>query len=280
MFNTKLKKDALIIHEKAETAYKASHEMMMGESEKLYQERETVIDLIKNIENFINSIANTPKEFNKKMGLVKEEIKQFRETEKFAKEALESEIRAGVGVAVAAGAGLGFAGVAPKIAMLIATTFGRASTGTAIRTLYGAAAKKAALAWLGRGALAAGGAGIAGGKALLALAGPIGWGLAGADGALMLFRMTNRNKKISHEAVENAKEMMREKESIDETSKQIEDLCKKTANLRKGLTNQMERVSELHGADYSSLGEEQQVLLGTVVNNSLSLASLLNTIIN
>lgn len=279
MFNIKLKKDALIIHEKAEIAYKASYEMMMRKSEKLYQERETVINLIKEIESFINSIANTPKEFDKKMGLVKEEIKQFQETEKFAKEALEGEIKAGVGVAVAAGAGLGFAGIAPKVAMWIATTFGRASTGVAIRTLHGVAAQKAALAFLGRGALAAGGAGIAGGKALLALAGPIGWGLAGADAALMLGKMAKKNKKVSHEAVENAKRVMREKESIDETSKQIEDLCKKTINLRESLANQMKEVSALHGADYSSLGEEQQILLGTVVNNSLSLASLLNTII-
>ena len=37
------------------------------------------------------------------------------------------------------------------------------------------------MAWLGGGALAAGGGGVAAGNALLALAGPIGWGIAGAD---------------------------------------------------------------------------------------------------
>ena len=279
MFNTKLKKDALLIHEKAATAYNDSREMMMGESEKLYQERGTVIGLVKKIEDFINSIANTPKEFDKKMGLIKEEVKQFKETEEFAKEALEGEIKAGVGIAAATGAGLGFASIAPTVAMQIATTFGRASTGTAIKALSGAAAQKAALAWLGGGALAAGGGGIAAGEALLALAGPIGWGLAGADAAFALVSMTKKNKKISDEAVENAKAMMREKERMDETGKRIEDLCKKTENLRKTLTSQMEEVSVLHGTEYSSLGEEQQILLGTLVNNSLSLASLLNTII-
>lgn len=170
MFNAKLKKDALLIHKKAATAYNTSHETMMGESEKLYQERGEVIDLVKNIEDFINSIAYTPKEFDKKMGLVKEEVKQFKETEKFAKEALEGEVKAGVGIAAAAGAGLAFANMAPTVAMQIATTFGRASTGRAINTLSGAVAKKAALAWLGGGALATGGGGIAAGEAFLALA--------------------------------------------------------------------------------------------------------------
>lgn len=63
--------------------------------------------------------------------------------------------------------------------MWVATTFGTASTGTAISALSGAAASNAAIAWLGGGALATGGGGMAAGQALLALAGPIGWGIAG-----------------------------------------------------------------------------------------------------
>ena len=58
--------------------------------------------------------------------------------------------------------------------MGIATTFGVASTGTAISALSGAAATNAALAWLGGGALAVGGGGMAAGNAFLALAGPVG----------------------------------------------------------------------------------------------------------
>lgn len=93
MFNAKLKKDALLIHEKAATAYNTSRETMMRESEKLYQERRTVIDLVKKIEDFINSIANTPKEFDKKMGLVKEEVKQFKETENLQKKHWKVRLR-------------------------------------------------------------------------------------------------------------------------------------------------------------------------------------------
>lgn len=52
-------------------------------------------------------------------------------------------------------------------ALGVATTFGVASTGTAISTLSGAAATNATLAWLGGGSLAAGGLGVAGGTAVL-----------------------------------------------------------------------------------------------------------------
>ena len=55
----------------------------------------------------------------------------------------------------------------PTAAMGVATTFGVASTGTAIATLSGAAATNATLAFLGGGSLAVGGLGIAGGMAVL-----------------------------------------------------------------------------------------------------------------
>jgi hypothetical protein len=52
-------------------------------------------------------------------------------------------------------------------AMGLATVFGTAATGTAIGTLTGAAATNATLAWLGGGALSAGGSGMAGGVVVL-----------------------------------------------------------------------------------------------------------------
>lgn len=57
----------------------------------------------------------------------------------------------------------------------LASTFGVASTGTAISSLTGVAATNATLAWLGGGSLAAGGMGVAGGMAVLggAIAGPV-----------------------------------------------------------------------------------------------------------
>lgn len=61
-----------------------------------------------------------------------------------------------------------FGGASAGTAVTFASTIGAAaSTGTAISTLSGAAATNAALAWLGGGALAAGGGGVAAGTAIV-----------------------------------------------------------------------------------------------------------------
>lgn len=279
MFNSTLKNDALAIHQKAADRYDASYKDMMSANSKLYESRTNAIQLTKVVEEFINSIANTPKEFDKKMGLVREEIQHFKETEEYAKEALNNEIHSGVNIMAAMAAGNAFASMAPTVAMQIATTFGKASTGTAIKALSGAAAQKAALAWLGGGALSAGGAGIAGGQALLALAGPIGWSITAASAGVSLISMTKKNKKISNEAIENAKQIMVAKEKLDEITKRIEDLYKKTDMLHNRLKEQLEQVYSFKGRDYATLDKNKQTMLGTIVNNTLSLVSLINVVI-
>ena len=83
--------------------------------------------------------------------------------------------------------------------MGIATTFGVASTGTAISALSGAAAMNAGLAWLGGGALAAGGGGMAAGEAFLALMGPIGLAIAGVGiitGGFLFWKNKNDQKYL------------------------------------------------------------------------------------
>jgi|LSQX01.1.fsa_nt_gb uncharacterized protein YaaW (UPF0174 family) len=82
---------------------------------------------------------------------------------------------------VRAVAGAGVMALRPRAVLAYVTTYGKAGMGVAIKTLKGVAAKKAALAWLGRGPLAAGGKMIVGGKALLAFAGPVGWIDAGGS---------------------------------------------------------------------------------------------------
>ncbi len=72
-----------------------------------------------------------------------------------------AEVLGGMNRSVSAGAATA-AGVYGTVGML-----GTASTGTAIGTLSGAAAKSATLAWLGGGSLAAGGGGVAAGTMVL-----------------------------------------------------------------------------------------------------------------
>lgn len=117
-------------------------------------------------------------------------------------------------------AGVGVATLAPTAAMVVAITFGVASTGTAIVSLSGAAATNAALAWLGGGALTAGGAGMAGGQALLALAGPIGWAIGGVSLIGAGFFLGDSNKK-----------------QADEIEKVTADLKKVNLDLKKIIVN-------------------------------------------
>ena len=131
------------------------------------------------INNLFAQIKNAPEGEIEKYENIKEiQINWCNQTELIQVESQKNINTAGKAVA-GVGTGAAIATVGPSAAMGIATTFGAASTGTAISSLSGAAATNAALAWLGGGTLATGGGGIAAGSALLGLLGPIGWSVAG-----------------------------------------------------------------------------------------------------
>jgi hypothetical protein len=159
--------------------------------------------------------------------------------------------------------------------MWIATTFGTTSTGTAISTLSGAAASQAALAWLGGGAVAAGGAGTAGGSALLALAGPVGWGLAGATLLTSIVLFERRELKLKKQKQEELLEIKANTERIAEVNAKIESLLDKTSDLRTQLSEALKEAMPLYGRDYTKLSDEEQMRLGSIVNNAKSLSGLL-----
>lgn len=83
-------------------------------------------------------------------------IKEFKDVCDYATQELDAAKKSMAGVGAGVAGGMAVASLAPSAAMWVATTFGTASTGTAISTLSGAAATNAALAWLGGGAAAAG----------------------------------------------------------------------------------------------------------------------------
>ena len=276
MFYSKAKKEALQVHERAVERYNKTYAQMQGEGESLYRARQKSLDLVQEIEELINSIANSPKEFAAKLEKVHAERMKFRETEEFAKQAHADAVKSGASAAAGIAGGAAVASLAPTAAMWVATTFGTASTGTAISALHGAVATKAALAWLGGGALSAGGGGIAAGKALLALAGPVGWSIAGvATGASALF-LTHKNNKIAEKAMEQAREITLAGAQLNEMSAMIHTLNEETVQLYTPLNTAFQDMENLKGADYQSLDSECRLKLGALVNNTLSLASLIN----
>lgn len=255
------------------TEYNDAYTLMSDKGMQLFVERCRDIDVIDNVEVLVNSIANRPKEFDTEFEEINTNREHFTESCEYADKELQAarEAAGGAGAGLAAGATVAFMG--PTAAMWIATTFGTASTGTAISTLSGAAATNAALAWLGGGALAAGGGGTAAGTALLAMAGPIGWTVAGATllTSIALFAKKrfklNKEKNSEIEAVKANTEKVKE---LDAKIKVILDEIKTISeNLKKAYTDNL----NLFGCNYSDLSDDQKMKLGALVNNTKSLSA-------
>lgn len=151
-------------YEEAIAEYNGAFTSMNDKGLTLLRQRERSTDVIKLVELLVNSIANTSKSFETDFEEIDLHKAQFLEAEEVARKDLEAARKSAAGAGAGLSAGAAVASLAPSAAMWVATTFGTASTGTAISTLSGAAATKAALAWLGGGAIAAGGGGTAAGE--------------------------------------------------------------------------------------------------------------------
>lgn len=240
----------------------------------LYQSRLRSIDLLDLVTDLVNSIANTPKSFVEDIEEVSHKKRSFKESESFAREELDSARKSAASAGAGVAAGMAVASIAPSAAMWVATTFGTASTGAAISTLSGAAATNAAMAWLGGGALAAGGGGMAAGSAFLAMAGPIGWGVAGATLLTSIALFVKKQHKIAREKHEELLSVKRNTEALRETSAAIGALKIKTDALREELSGSFMSSCRLQGADYLSISDDEKLALGSLVNNAKSLGGL------
>ena len=256
--------------------YNAAYTLMNDKGTTLYIQRERSLDLIKNVENLINSIANHPKEFDTTISEIVMMREEFTSTCEYAKQELEAAQKSAMSAGVGIAGGAAVAALAPSAAMWVATTFGTASTGTAISALSGAAAQSAALAWLGGGALTAGGGGMAAGNALLVLAGPVGWGIAGATLLSSVVLFANKKLKLDKQKKEEIEAVLKNIESIKEVDGKIKAILDKTTALRDAVNEQYGKCLNTFGKDFKSLQEEYQVQLGTLVNETKSLAALLS----
>ena len=227
------------------------------------------------IQEQFDKIRNVPSE----QKLQYEELKQIRLNWKQQADKIDKDYKnvtvknAGVG---AAGAGLGVAVVTmgPTVAMGVATTFGVASTGTAISTLSGATATNAALAWLGGGALAAGGGGMAAGNAFLALAGPVGWAIAGVS--LLASGLIFWKSKSDKNHLENVFIAISERDikSYELAIVELKERISRIIDENNKLTDAIGEI-ESFGLDYNKMSEAQQYALGSYVNLMLLSTQLL-----
>ena len=238
--------------------------------------REKSVGLIEQVQELVNTIARTPKSYKTAFQAIETSKQHFKDAQAYGKEQFADITKSMSGVAAGVAGGLAFASTSPSIAMWVATTFGRTATHKAISSLSGAAAKRAALAWLGRGAVAFGGGGMAAGSAVIAaLSGPVAWGITGVSllaSAISAWRKSIKTKE------EKAKQILCMMDCIAETKGirlQEEDLKKKTYQVRRLVTKNYEQCSPYRSGDYRSFNEDTKNLLGALVNNTKSLSALL-----
>ena len=277
MFNSSARKEAIRKLEGAVKRHESVRNNVVQASERLFAQRRRGVEAIGAVEEYVNALANSPKEFDKTIADVRVEADRFAGTVKrFEVEAARAaKIGSSTGAAGAA-AGVGMATLAPPAAMAIATTFGTASTGTAISALSGAAATNAALAWLGGGAIAAGGGGMAGGSALLMLAGPVGWTVGGVALTGSIIYLSSRNKKQIKEATEKCVEVKAQTQSLQVVNRKIDKLRNLTKTHTEGCLNGLNWLKSHAPNDYQWFSEEQKLRLAALVNHARSLGALLN----
>lgn len=260
--------------EQAVTDYNDAYTLMNDKGMKLYVERCRAADSLDFVESLINSIANHPKSFDADFTMINTNRQKFTETCDFAdreiQEARKSATRAGVGLA----AGASVAMMAPSAAMWIATTFGTASTGAAISTLSGAAAQNAALAWLGGGAVAAGGGGMTAGNALLAMAGPVGWTIAGATVLSSIVICSKKKMKMDKEKSDEIESVRKNTAEVRKMDAQIAEILNRTNLIRLGLNQDYKHCLKLFNQDYSDFTRADKMELASLVNNAKSLSQM------
>jgi hypothetical protein len=279
VFNSKLRKRAVESFNETVERYSASTGKFETAVAGLYNLRIGAAQQVRAVSGHINALANVPREFKVSLERTTAEIRSFEGKQSEIKKAEAQARRNAKGSA--ARASLGALGVAvatmgPTVAMGVATTFGVASTGTAIASLSGAAATSAALAWLGGGTLVAGGGGMAAGTAVLAIAGPVGWVIAGGAALVAVGLGTAaavKNRKAAQDLKKEQLEVEAAIRRFDQTSARVDALLELTVA-------QMDEVaglsSEVPTADYQSFSEAEKRLAATLVNANLTLAQLIN----
>lgn len=276
MLNSSLKKEAIEKLKKAVNQYEKSSKTLQSNAIKLHNARTYGVDVIQKVEEYINTLANTPREFEKSFEQVHINIASFKALSEISYDEKEMIKLAGGGAAAGVAAGVATAALAPTAVMAIATTFGTASTGAAISGLSGAAATNAALAWLGGGALAAGGGGMAGGSALLALAGPIGWGIGAASLAAGGYFASKKNKEAAIKADKERVEIVKATRVLDATSTEITNLKSSTETLATKLEQSL--ISFISNTkniqSFTAFSQDERNLLRAIINNTESLSTL------
>ena len=278
MLNRSVKREAIDELEGAVAKHEKLRKKTVKASQNLFKQRKNAShEVIQQVENYVNCLANSPKSFEKSVAEYRIEVNRFdHHVDSIKKDETFTSSVGSATAATGAVAGAGIAALGPTAAMAVATTFGTASTGTAISALSGAAATNAALAWLGGGALVAGGSGMAGGSAFLALAGPVGWTIAGTAVVGSGLYMRHKNRKYAEEAKERQVKVEAEIRSLVFANNEIKGLVRSTKTHAEGCLSDLQWLTEYAPRNYLEFTQKNKKRLQALINHIRSLSKLLN----
>lgn len=260
-------------HNKLDISRKATHSAL----ENLGREKIYVLD---------NSVRKFIETFEKLKNVDLEHSTGLDEVNKlkFDKASFEDLKKCSLEVASMLAGGLGGIGggaLAAFGAYSATMTFAAASTGTAIASLSGVAATNATLAFLGGGSLAAGGLGMAGGMAVL------GGLVAGPALAIMGFVMLGAGSKKLDDAYSNLAEARKISEELENLiistnairrrTQMFERLLIRADSLYSEAINNLERVINDFGIDYSTYNEDSKKVIAANIKLTQTIKAILDT---
>lgn len=241
----------------------------------LLEERYIASKIIMQVDLFLNELANKPKEFTDTFENVHINLGKFQDLFEEKNNQHYWKVAGGV-MSAGVGTGIGVASMGPSAAMAIATAYGKSSTGTSISSLPPAAAKTAALAWLGGGARAAGGGGVAAGKAVLALTKPVGLAIGGIALIGSVYYLNRKNKQAAENALKEIEFFKKKLVSLKAENELIESLLARTYDISANLSSVYRQLKNEAPSDYYKYSSEQKSLIDHLVTKSMHLSEVIN----
>ena len=273
MFYEEKAKKSIAARSELIAIYDEMHATLKLQASTLFKLRKDAVALLDSIESSLKGIANIPISFDKHHIDISTSKRNFNETLLNTNIHTTAIQNAELINSIAKASSPLIRECAPDIA-LWATTFGKASTGKAISELSGIARTNAQLAILGGGAKRIGGKGIEGGKAFLAIVGPLAEvSILGISTAAIIFVRCSENIQLSKKADTESENIRHATSQLVNSIKKIKLLIVETSELLDSCTQLQDRVAELSTHSFS---DENGKYIEHLINNSQKLAILVN----
>lgn len=280
-----------IDHENAELLNENSNTRVMHAAECLGVERDLCEEMLEKLgSEKVSVLSLSMKRFVETFGQIKnidfkdsvglDELRRLS-VDKHELKSMENSVHFAVNVAKSTGAGLMGGALVAFGAFSAGALLGKASTGTAIASLSGVAAKNATLAFFGGGSMASGGLGMAGGRVVLGgmVVGPALW--------VMGTILSNKEGKNYEIALANAAEADQTCEQLRLAGTQCEMIRRRGSLLYATLARldarflplvfELERVVSTEGVDYSTYSRASKETVAKAAALAVSVKAVIDT---